>query len=122
MSPREAAERLADMVHAIERIQAYATDADSGNGYDPKTFDALCFCFVILGEAAAHLPREVQEQAPEIPWQQVIDMRHFSAHQYWRLDPTVIHRTILDDIPPLLAALDRLRQNLDDRLPERQDP
>ncbi|MXZ21739.1 MAG: DUF86 domain-containing protein [Caldilineaceae bacterium SB0665_bin_25] len=40
----------------------------------------------LIGEGATHLPIEVREAHPEIPWRQIFAMRNKIAHAYLGLD------------------------------------
>ena len=59
----------------------------------------------IIGEAATHLPDEVTEAHPEVPWAQVRGFRNLLVHQYFRVDSAVVRDVIDIHLPPLLAAV-----------------
>jgi uncharacterized protein with HEPN domain len=62
----------------------------------------------IVGEAASQLSREDQGRYPSIPWPQVTGMRHRLVHGYDTVDHQVHWDTVTDDLPPLIAALERI--------------
>ena len=36
----------------------------------------------VIGEAAIHVPEKTQEQYPDVPWREIIGMRHRIVHDY----------------------------------------
>ena len=44
----------------------------------------------IFGEAARLLPEEVRTLAPDIPWSEIIGMRHILVHNYFGIDTQVV--------------------------------
>ena len=66
---------------------------------------ALVRLVEIVGEAAARVSPEAQEQFPSIPWQQARGMRNRLIHGYDKVDLTVLWDTIQDDLPALIVQL-----------------
>lgn len=60
----------------------------------------------IIGEAAAHVPRDVQEQCPQIPWAAIVGLRNILAHGYEVIDPQKLWLTATVSVPELLKHLD----------------
>ena len=102
MSPREWKFRIEDISDALDRINLYVEGLTfEGWLKDQKTIDAVVRNFEIIGEAAANVPEEFQEQIPEIPWYQLKAMRNVLIHEYFGVDNEVIWITIRNDLPPL---------------------
>lgn len=59
----------------------------------------------IIGEAAFKVSDEAKAAHPSIPWKSIVNMRHKLIHGYDRVDLDVLYRTIRDDLPPLIDAL-----------------
>lgn len=74
--------------------------------------EKLCFDLThvveLIGEAASQVPPEVQGQYPEIPWSKVISMRNRLIHGYDLVDYDILWDTVTKNLPPLLAALERI--------------
>ena len=68
---------------------------------------ALTHLVELVGEAASQVPEETQAQYPQIPWPQVIGMRHRLIHGYDKVDYDILWETIERNLPDLIAALDR---------------
>jgi len=62
----------------------------------------------ILGEAAAALSEETRQRMPDIPWRQIIGMRHILVHQYFAVDLDVVWQAAPNDAPELRAAAQAL--------------
>ncbi|BAU40788.1 hypothetical protein O77CONTIG1_00594 [Leptolyngbya sp. O-77] len=69
MSSRPGDLRIQDILGAIASIQARTA------GMSPEAFEAsdtvyktVLYDFVIIGEASANVPLELQQKYPEIPW------------------------------------------------------
>ncbi|WP_278237513.1 HepT-like ribonuclease domain-containing protein [Isoptericola sp. AK164] len=59
----------------------------------------------IIGEAAKHLPAEVTDAHPEIPWPQIRGFRNILVHHYFGVDLDVVRDVIESHLPPLADAL-----------------
>ncbi len=70
--------------------------------------DAVIRRVEIIGEAAAHLSEETKASFPNLPWQDMTDMRNFLIHQYGDVDPQVVWDTVKLDLPPLITSLERV--------------
>jgi len=62
----------------------------------------------IIGEAASRVSQDTRDAHPEIPWAQMIGMRHRLIHEYFRVDLATVWDTVQDDLPPLIALLEPL--------------
>jgi uncharacterized protein with HEPN domain len=65
-------------------------------------------CLEIVGEAASHIPESLRQQHPQIPWPQIIGTRNRLVHGYDLVDYDIIWSTIAEDLPPLIAALEKI--------------
>jgi len=75
---------------------------------DPRTIRAVAFEFTTMGEAARAIPEEIQEKYPEVPWGKMQGIRNVLVHEYFRLDEEILWNASQEDIPPLIAALEKL--------------
>ena len=62
----------------------------------------------IVGEAAAHLSSATKESQPDIPWGEIVGMRNRLVHAYFEVDIGLVWRTVQEDLPPLIAQLERI--------------
>ena len=80
-----------------------------------KDFDAddilrlgLAHLVQVIGEAARKVSPEFQEEHSEIPWRQIIGMRHRIVHDYMRVDEDILWEVVKNDLPKLLSLLERI--------------
>jgi uncharacterized protein with HEPN domain len=104
--------RIKDILASIERITEYTRNLDIDTfRSDTKTVDAVVRNFEIIGEAAAHLPEDLVVDHPEIPWQDMRDMRNVLVHEYFGISEKIVWETLQNDLTPLVPMLkDLLRK------------
>jgi len=99
--------RLRHMLDAGRDATSFAAgrrreDLDS----DRQLVLAVVKCIEIIGEAASRVSPEGQAEAAELPWRDMIDMRHRLVHAYYDVNLDVVWSTLREDLPPLIAALE----------------
>jgi len=101
--------RIADITEAIEAVLEY-TAAMSFEQFvsDRKTIDAVIRNFIIIGEAASHLPEDFIAMHPDLPWREMRDMRNIAVHEYFAVDNEIVWETLKKNLPPLLLLLQQL--------------
>lgn len=60
----------------------------------------------IIGEAARKVSRERRATVSEIPWGQVIGMRHRVVHDYFDVRLPIVWDVVKNHLPPLIATLE----------------
>ena len=94
------------MVEAINLIEGYVDNLDQHSwSQDRKTVDAVIRNLEIIGEAAKHLPPQLQEKYPTIPWLHIQAMRNLLIHAYFGVDTDILWQTIQEDLPALKVQL-----------------
>lgn len=98
---RSDAERLKDIIDAIEKIEKHAS-----NGREVFEKDELVQVWVvhhlqIIGEASSKLSASIREQHPDIPWTKIVAMRNLITHAYFGIDLGEIWATVTNDLPML---------------------
>ncbi|WP_448338248.1 HepT-like ribonuclease domain-containing protein [Chloroflexus aurantiacus] len=61
-----------------------------------------------IGEAARKVSDETRAAHPEIPWNQIVALRHRIAHDYFRLDLVRIWKIVQEDVPALINQIEPL--------------
>ncbi len=115
MSSRRWDERVRDILEAIDEIQSFTQNMDFETFQgDVKTIKAVQLDFIIIGEAANHIPDDVQAAHSEVPWHLMRAMRNRLVHVYFSVDPTMVWNTIQNDLPPLVEPLQHLLDDEDE--------
>ena len=74
---------------------------------------ALTHLIQVIGEAAGRISANFREQHAEIPWKAIVGMRHKVVHDYMNVDEKVVWRTATEELPDLVARLERLVRSED---------
>jgi uncharacterized protein with HEPN domain len=84
-------------------------------GIDRQTYDddenlrlALAYLIQIIGEAARRVSSRRRAAHPEIPWRQIMGMRHRIVHDYMNVDFDMVWTVVTWDLPPLVMDLERI--------------
>ncbi|HEY2155833.1 MAG TPA: HepT-like ribonuclease domain-containing protein [Isosphaeraceae bacterium] len=67
---------------------------------------ATCRLLEMLGEAACQIPQPTRDTAPQVPWSQIIGLRHRLVHAYDQINLDIIWNIVTVDLPPLIIALE----------------
>ena len=98
-------ERLQDILVACAAIQRYLARADAD---DDLVFDAMRIRLVEIGEAVKDLDEDRLATEPSVPWSDIARMRDFLTHRYFDTAHSVVFATARNDLPVLIAAVERL--------------
>lgn len=59
----------------------------------------------LIGEAAARVSQEFQQQHPTVPWKVIIATRNRLVHGYFDIDLDIVWKTVNEDLRELLKLL-----------------
>lgn len=62
----------------------------------------------IIGEATYKLTKEFRAAHKEVPWNMMEGMRHVLVHDYYRISPDKLWKTIVNDIPNVKAQIEKI--------------
>lgn len=101
--------RVRHMLDAAREAQSFIRN-QSRSALDHNRMLALSLLrsLEVIGEAAAQTSQEFQAAHPNIPWPKIIGMRNRLIHAYFDIDLDRVWDTVVDDLPPLIAALEPL--------------
>ncbi len=75
---------------------------------DTKTNHAVIRCIEIMGEAAKHVPEDVRQKYPEIPWKDIAGMRDKIIHLYFKVSLEKVWLVLKEDIPKLKPLIKKV--------------
>ena len=102
------------MISFAEKVLAYTEGLDhavfvaSGLNYDATVRN-----LELIGEAATHIPIEIQKTYRAVPWPQVIATRNRLIHGYLGIDNDTLWSIIKDDVPTLMMQLHHISNRLE---------
>ena len=101
--------RLRHMLDAAREAMTFAHGRDRSDlDGDRMLVLSLIKDIEIIGEAAYQTQEDVRRELPDIPWNDIIGMRHRLVHAYFDINLDILWQTVQVDLPGLVAALERL--------------
>ena len=102
-----------DMLDFAETVLGYTSGLDMDEFVaDRRTYDATLRNIQLIGEAATHVPDDVREAYPSIPWYTMIGTRNRLAHAYLHVSDAILWSIIQDAIPGLVPQLRKLFEDV----------
>jgi len=109
MSRHDDSVSMQDMLdHAREAADMLRGKTRSDLDDDRMLQLALTRLVEIVGEAAARVSGQTRQRESELPWPEIIGMRNRLVHGYDVIDLDVLWDTVVSDLPPLIAKLERI--------------
>ena len=102
---------LAKILECIERITQYTSSGKADFLSNIMIQDAVIRNLEIIGEASKRVESDYKSAHPEIPWRDIVAARNRLIHGYFSIDRDIVWHTITTDIPPLITALDAIRDS-----------
>ena len=98
--------------HMLDAAREAVTSAGP-RGKDALTADhiwvlGLVKCIEIIGEAASKVSQPTRDACLQIPWTDIIAMRNRLVHAYFEIDTDQVWKAITEDLPPLIAELEKV--------------
>ena len=59
----------------------------------------------MIGEGALGLSKDFKDRTPEIPWSDIVGMRHVLVHKYFEIDLDIVWRVVTEDLPRLKSQI-----------------
>jgi uncharacterized protein with HEPN domain len=97
------------MLDAMAEVADFLADG----GTDRKTQRAVERSLEIIGEAARRVSPELQKRYGDVPWKDIIGMRHKIVHDYFDLRLDILWGTAKTDLPELKGRIESImKQNI----------
>ncbi|MEZ5690957.1 MAG: HepT-like ribonuclease domain-containing protein [Rickettsiales bacterium] len=101
--------RLNDILKAISDIEQFLEDS---NLEERKTLMAIAYEIAIIGEACGKISYELKENNKNIPWVDIIGMRHRIIHGYGTVNISRIREVINSHLPVLKLQIQSIVNNM----------
>lgn len=100
---------LLDVLIAARKILRY-TDGISQDEFAGNEMlqDAVMRQVQVIGEAASRTSPEMRERHPDVPWHEMVGMRHRLVHDYRQIDLQRVWDAARISVPQLIAAVEPL--------------
>jgi uncharacterized protein with HEPN domain len=93
---------LEDILAAADAIAGFIQGQDAGSfAANLMLRSAVVHQLTVIGEAVAHLPSELRERHPHIPWSDITGFRNVIVHDYFGIDWMEVWRSATARVPPL---------------------
>jgi uncharacterized protein with HEPN domain len=100
---------LRDMLDMARKAQIFLGGRDQQVvEQDEMLAFALVRAIEVLGEAASKITAETRAGQPQIPWKVIVGMRNKIIHDYRTIDTRIVWKTVVEDLPPLIAELEKI--------------
>lgn len=89
--PRSLRLYLTDIIDSISQIERYVkgiSEIDFLENLEKQ--DAIIRRIEIIGEAVKHVPSEIRQKYPDIPWRKIAGLRDVAIHHYFGVSPELI--------------------------------
>jgi len=92
----------------LDRIAEYTGAGETSFRASRLIQDGVIRNLEVIGEATKNLSRELRDANPDIPWRQIAGMRDVLIHDYLKINLDRVWCTVVNDLPVLDAAVNRL--------------
>src|SRR5258706_14114685 len=93
------------MLEAISRIETYSSRGRNAFDSDELIQTWIVHHLQLVGEAARKLSEEIRSAHPEVPWKEIVGMRHILVHDYFRVDLDEVWAAVEHDLPLLRVSV-----------------
>ena len=93
---------LTDILEASEAIRRFLASVNSDEFLNDELLQSgVLQKLIVIGEAAARLPKEFRDKHPEIEWSDIVGFRNIAVHEYFAIMWEIVWETAISDIPKL---------------------
>ena len=104
---------ISHILECIEKIEQYLQGKSKEDVLDSSQLqDAVIRRIEIIGEAAKNIPDKIQDEHPEIQWNEAKGMRNILIHEYFGVDLDLTWEVAKKDLPNLKKQMIALKEDL----------
>jgi uncharacterized protein with HEPN domain len=105
---------LEDIVSSAQFIEQHT----GGLTYDDFVSEeirlyAVLHHLTIIGEAVKHIPDEIRQRLPEVPWQEIAGTRDIIVHNYFSVKLPIIWHAVESEVLDLRLRIESLLSQMD---------
>ena len=98
--------RLQHIVEAADLVMRFVEHRQRSDlDHDAMLLLAVVRALEIIGEAASKVSADARAELPDLPWTQMIGMRHRLVHAYFDVNRDILWTTAKRAVPPLAERL-----------------
>lgn len=103
---------LRDVLDRIAKIKRYIKGYDYESFCDDeKTSDAVIRNIEVIGEAIRHIPDDLRQKYPKIPWRQIAGMRDKLIRDYLGVDLEYVWNVASSRVDELESDINRILED-----------
>ncbi|MEQ1407597.1 HepT-like ribonuclease domain-containing protein [Neorhizobium sp. Rsf11] len=107
---------LAEILEAIEGIETHTAGKSLAEfEHDWLLRHGTQRALEIISEASRHIPDELLNLAPDIPWKKIRGIGNILRHEYHKIADDVIWVVVSENISPLKAAVKAIQKSIGDK-------
>jgi uncharacterized protein with HEPN domain len=110
--------RLQDILDAIKQIERYAKRGRRVFEEDELVHTWMIHHIQIIGEAASKLTSTFRKTHQQVPWPQIIKMRHVLVHDYLGIDLAEVWAVVERNLPTLKKHVSHMLKPITKRRPQ----
>jgi uncharacterized protein with HEPN domain len=103
---------LSDIKESCEKVRKYAAGMTFTEFIgDDLHYDAVLRNLEIIGEAAKHIPMELQTKYPQVKWRKISGFLDIVTHHYFGVSDEIVWDIINNEVPALLEQVELMIEN-----------
>jgi uncharacterized protein with HEPN domain len=100
---------LTDIVEAAQAIEKFIMGKDFDDFEQNEMMNsAVLQKLMVIGEAAARLPKEFTQRFPEVPWVDIIGFRNIAVHEYFAIRWDIVWVAATEELPVLKEQIEKI--------------